>query len=454
MDVDRAAGTDKRRMGVFMLKEKRLDKWICWYVPLLALLFCFEGLLGSRASQLYAVCVLPSLCFLFLLLRRNRLLRREDCLLLAAFFLVTWLSSVYGYGLGTAFFLSQFFCRCCILFFLYAASLSLPDWDRMADRWIVLAAAGLLVLHLLLLVRASISLCSEYPGHDLILGCFQYGRLCGLGNPNIMGFSAAALLFLSVYGLLRFSRGRRWFFALPALLGWFNLGLCNCRTGIVGVSLALGLLVFLSLHKGTGKSLFLGILLALLTAVGAAGLLFLPTLLYRLLMMRLAELLGNPFLAENLSVLHFRTLIERDGTFMDRTRIWLRCLEEVFRTPRRALLGVSSSGWGVIPSVYPGHHEILTPHSHNGLLEILHRFGLFGLFFWLWLTVLWLVRGVRLFFDRTRPLALRYLCAAAAGMLVMGLAEPLPYHPTGLITLAFPYFLICGAVMRERRLET
>ncbi len=436
-----------------MLREEKLDNWIRWYIPLLALLFCFEGLLGPRASLLYAVCALPSLCFLFLLLRGARLLRRQDCLLLSAFFLVTWLSSLYSCGLGLSFFLSRFFCRCCILFFLYAASLSLRDWDKMARRWIWATTVGLFTLHLLLLIRASISLSGGSPGHDLVFGCFLNGRLCGLGGSDSLGFSAAALLFLSVYGLLRSPRSCRWFFACAALLAWFNLGLCHCRAGIVGVSFALGLLVFLLLYKGSGKSLLLGICLALLSAGCAVCLLHLPLLLYRLLMTRLASLLDDGCLAENARALPLRTLIDLDGAFSGRARIWLRCLEEVFRTPRRALLGISTTSPGGIPSVYPGHHEILVPHSCSGLLEILHRFGLFGLFFWLWVTLLWVGRGIRGFFDRSRPLSLRYLSAAAAGMLVMGLAEPLPYHPTGLITLALPYFLICGALMRERRPE-
>ena len=107
----------------------------------------------------------------------------------------------------------------------------------------------------------------------------------------------------------------------------------------------------------------------------------------------------------------------------------------------------------MIPSVYPGHHEILSPHAHNELLEILHRFGLIGLGIWLALLALWCVRGLRLLLDSEQRLSLRFLAAAAAGILAMGITEPLPYFPSGTASLALPFFLICGFVMRERRRE-
>ena len=437
-----------------MQKDDKLQALIRAFVPGAALLMCAEGLLDSRATVLYAICAVPALGALLWMLLRRGLLRRGDLLLLLGFPLFAWISSLHAYGLTLRFFLSKFLCVWCLLTAVYCAALTDPDREKLAERFACFSVAGLSALQLTALVSASLSLLSDPPAHNMIWGCFLRGRLTALGNANYLGFSAAALLLLSVFGLLETPRGKRALYGTGAVLGWFSLGLSNCRTGILGVSLALGLLVFAALVRGSARRRLLpGILLGLLAAGTAVGLLLLPLPVYRLLLGLPARLLHHPVLAENLKVLELRRFTEHYATLSDRTLIWRRCLSEVFRTPRRALLGVSSVDWGVIPSVYPGHHEILSPHAHNELLEILHRFGLIGLGIWLALLALWCVRGLRLLLDAEQRLSLRFLAAAAAGILAMGFTEPLPYFPAGTTSLALPFFLICGIVMRERRRE-
>ncbi len=435
-----------------MERGEKLQKLLLCYVPVVGLLYCMDPLLDPVSYLLYLITGLAGLLVTALLVLGGRMFQRADCRLLLAFTLCFWLSSLCSFGFGLAFFLSRFFTSWCVLLSLYLAAAFIRDRQRLAARFFLACVLGLMILNLSVLILASRSHCEEQPVIDRFYGCFLFGRLWAVGNANILGFYAAALLFASCYGLLNCPGRYRLVFAAGVLLGWMNLGLSGCRTGIVGVSLSAGLLCFLRLHNGAGyKRLLRAALFGMLASAAALLLLYCSVFVYRWIMGLIARLSGNDFLLSNLQTLKLRRLSDDDGTFTGRTLIWARCIREVFRSPRRALLGVSSLGWGNISSVYPGHHEIFTAHAHNELLEILQRFGLIGLGIWLALLGIWCGKGFRLFFDRSRPLFLRDLSALAIGILIMGITEPLPFHPSGTAVLAVPFFLICGCVMQERR---
>ena len=439
------------------LRERLQALALAVYVPATALLYAFQGLWRGVGTALYALTGLAALAVCVACVWQKRLYRGADALLLLFMPVCALVSAALNFGLSLSILTPRFFVVWAVLLSLYFALRVAPDPDRLIGLFAAASVLGLSLLCLLVLSRATASLFPEIPGHDLSLGCFQLGRLCGLNNANIFAFSCTALLLLSAYAFLRAAGRRRVIFALGGCIGWFTLGLTNCRTCILGVAFCVGLLVFSALlHRRVDKGrAWLRVPAAAALGAGAAALcmasLYLPPILYRGGLTLFGRLAHRPFLLNNLAALQPRGIIGDSGTVTDRIDIWRRVLEDVGRTPLRTWLGVSHLNNDAIGGVYPGHHEISTPHAHNTYLEMLRRFGLIGFALLMTSAGRWCAAGLRCLRSPSERIPARCLAAAAAGIALMGLPEQVPFPFSTTCSLSLPFFAICGYLMNLRR---
>ena len=435
------------------LRERLPALALAVYVPATALLYAFQGLWRGAGTLLYALTGLAALAVCAACVWQKRLYRGADALLLLFMPVCALVSAAFNFGLSLSILTPRFFIVWAVLLSLYFALRVAPDPDRLIGLFAAASVPGLSLLCLLVLFRATGSLFSEIPGHDLSLGCFQLGRLCGLNNANIFAFSCTALLLLSAYAFLRAAGGRRMLYALSGFVGWFTLGLTNCRTGILGVSFCVGLLVLSTLRAGRGR--LRAWLPAAALGAGAAALcmasLYLPPILYRGGLTLFGRLAHRPYLLNNLAALQPRGMTGGDGTASDRLLIWRRVLEDVGKTPLRTWFGVSHLNDDAIGGVYAGHHEISTPHAHNTYLEMLRRFGVVGFVLLMASVARWCAAGLRCLRSPSERIPARCLAAAAAGILLMGLPEQVPFPFSTTCSLSLPFFAICGYFMNHRR---
>lgn len=424
--------------------RKSADLFLSLFYAAVLFLYCFEALWDEAKQVLYMAIALCCVCVGAYCVISGRLYRNRDTRLLAAFLALSWVSALYNYGFSAAYFETRFFFVWAFLLCGYFCVQTV----RAPERFLLLCtrsgAAGFAIVNACCLLHATLSLTSPVPGRNTVLGCFELGRLCALGNANLMGFSCCALVLLSIYGALREKGKRRLFYAPGALLGWFNLGLTNFRAGMLCVSLAVGLLVFSLLYRRSVHCLA-AVAAAVLAAGGMLASLYLPLHLYRGV---LRAFPAHFFLTEHSFL---PRALSDSATLGDRNLIARTVLREIFRSPRRFWLGISSVSETAIRGVYPGHHEILIAHAHNTYLEIFRRFGVFALALLLWLLVLWCRCGLRLFFDKKASGAAAFLMAIACVTLVMGLVEQMPFPIGGAHSLSIPFFLICGYAARTGR---
>ncbi|MBQ4234168.1 MAG: O-antigen ligase family protein [Firmicutes bacterium] len=280
-----------------------------------------------------------------------------------------------------------------------------------------------------------------------------------MSNANSLGRYCTALILISAFALLRTSGKLRIPFAVSQLIGWFCLGLANSRSAIICIAFFAALMTLFTvrdraLNRNASLSLKAGLIIAASVAlvfVLVISLFYIPTHLFKSIVSAFAMATGNSKLLSNVSVPTVRNMTTDLATMEDRILIWERCLQDVFSTPRRTWLGVSDQNIDKITGVYPGHHEILTVNAHNMFLELLMRQGLIGLSIWLVLIVLWCTAGIRILFDPEEPLHIRCLAAAAAAILINGLAEAVPFSSTTGSGLSTPFFVICAYCMNNRR---
>ena len=427
------------------------------YVPAVAMLYTlqtfwtgFETLLylltGGAAVGVSAVCVL-----------RWKLFKGADALLLLFMPVCAWVSAALNFGLSRSSFVSRYYIVWAVLLSLYFVMRVTSEPDKIISLFAVFSTLSLLALCLFTLIHATAALFGEVPGHNLVRGCFQLGRLCGLGNANIFGFSCTALCMLSVYAFLRTSGRKRLIWVFCGIIGWFTLGLTNCRTGIIGVSFSIGLLVFSALlFKAADKRrnwyhILKATVLGVLAGVLCTRFLYLPTILYRTALSSFGSLTHKSHLPANLSNLKTRGVFGNVGTTQDRFITWKRVLEDVRKTPLRTWFGLSLQNSDGVGGVYVGHHEISVPHAHNTYLEMLRRFGVIGFTLLISTVVRWCATGCKCLLSSDRRIPERYLAASAAGILLMGLMEPVPFPYSTVCSLSLPFFAICGYFMNDKR---
>ena len=427
------------------------------YVPGVALLYTlqtfwmgFETLMyfltGAAAVGISAVCVL-----------RWKLFKGADALLLLFMPVCAWVSAALNFGLSRSTFISRYYFVWAVLLSLYFAMRVTSAPDKIIGLFAVFSTLGLFALCLFILLHATAALFSEVPGHNLVRGCFQLGRLCGLGNANIFGFSCTALCMLSVYSFLRTEGRRRLIWVFSGIVGWLTLGLTNCRTGIIGVSFSIGLLVFSALlHRAADKRrnwyrILKATVLGVLTGVLCTRFLYLPTILYRAALSSFGSLTHKSYLLANLNNLKTRGVFGNVGTTQDRFITWKRVLEDIRKTPLRTWLGISLRNSDGVGGVYVNHHEISVPHAHNTYLEMLRRFGIIGFTLLAATVARWCAAGCKCLLSSEKRISERCLAASAAGILLMGLMEPVPFPYSTICSLSLPFFAICGYFMNDKR---
>ncbi|MBO4862345.1 MAG: O-antigen ligase family protein [Firmicutes bacterium] len=427
------------------------------YVPAVALLYTLQGFWMDFEKILYALTGAAAVAVCAFCILRGKLFRGADILMLLFMPVCAVVSAALNYGFSSAVFVSRPYVVWAVVFSLFFAIRVAPEPDRLFSLFASASVLGLSILCLFVLIHATASLSYETTDRDLAFGCFQLGRLCGLTNANIFAFSCTALCLLSIYSFLRATGRGRIIWVLSGIIGWITLGLTNCRTGILCVSFCIGLLVFSAmLRSAEGKR---GRLLRILTAA-ALGILavvictlsmYLPTIIYRAVLSLYCSLTGRAQLLAKLSDLASRDIIDDTGTVSDRFITWRRALEDIGKTPLRTWFGISLMNTDGIGGVTAGHHEAYIPHAHNTYLEMLRRFGIIGFALLAASAVRWCAAGMRCLFGPDGRIPARCLAAAAAGILLMGLMEPVPFPYTTVCSLSLPFFAICGYFMNDKR---
>ena len=436
--------------------KKLLQRAVVVLIGIIVLIYSFEGIWGTRTLKPYAYMAPIGIFLMIMGMVFGHLYRYHDTLLIALFFALSWISTMCGLGLSADFFTSRFFGAWMIFLGLYYSIQIVPDPIKVFTYFSGIFTASMSLMCLYVLAHACKFLLSEDPWVDLAKGCIKGGRLCGLNNANSMGLASAALIIVAIFGFLNSGKKLKWLFFLGALLGWFCLGLTGCRTGAIGISFTAGLFAFILLYKKAEGSRIINRCLRFLAVFALSMVVFvvvlksflLPIYIYKIVMTGIAMVTGRSWALPAISELVTREIEEDDGTMSDRTLIWASCIRQCTKTLRRFLLGISPLSRESISNIYEGRHDITVVHSHNIYLELFRKHGLLGFVTWMTLVVNWCALGVKTLFSEKEGMPVKYLCIGAAAILLMGMAEPVPFSTSLWCYTGIPFFMICGYCIR------
>ena len=388
---------------------------------------------------------------------RCRLYKSIIFISIVLFYCLAWVSAIFEYGFSFGFVFSGFCCTGVAATAICYVVQTVRNPKRLTSLFtavFTLVNSGICTMAL---ISATRSLFFEVPPQDILLGCMTGNRLCGVGNSNTLASSAASLMLLSGCGLFGSGKKARPLFTASLLLGWFTLGMTGSRTSQIGVSFSVSVMVFSVVlsklreksESNNSKFLLLICLKAVALSVLSFALSFLsfsiPTLIFRGVLLITAKISNNSFLLNNLLGLSPRDL-EDDGTMNGRIQIWTQCIKDCTADVRHFLFGISTENRTWI-AIKDGDRVITYIHSHNIVLEWLRKFGVVGTVIWMIPLFYWIRKGVRTLFRGER-LEDRFIAASAAGMLVMGIAEVVPYYTGYNCLLVAPFFFICGYCIR------
>ncbi len=390
---------------------------------------------------------------------RNDFLRKPDTFLFSLFIAFSLISTLLGGGDFLDFFLSGFMSVWILIFASYYIVQEGSDGYRYLRAAFFISSLIICMHSIFSLIYASVSLFDGNKKMDMIKGCFLRGRFYAIGNANFMGFSCGALIIMSIFGLIVNARRRgikRTFYAITGLVGWFCLGLTGCRTAAVGISFAMGLFAFFYLiNKISGINIIKRVLLSLIISglifTGVLTSLYLPSFIYRESM----TIIGSAFLGKDalksLLEINAHRISEDDGTMTGRTLIWVAGIIDCLKNPRRLLFGISPLSTEGIYTAYPGHHEIRSAHAHNAYIEMLRENGIFGYVTIVALIIGWAINGLKVLLSKETDRAERFLVAAFFAMLLMGMAEPMPFADSQKSFLTITFFMTCGYITKLGR---
>ena len=440
-------------------KGELLQRVVVALIGVIVLIYSFEGIWGTRDLRPYLFMAPIGALLMIVGIVYGRLYQYFDTCLIALFFVLSWISTIFSLGLSADFFTSRFFCTFMIFLGMYFIIQIVPDPIKVFTYFSGIYTAGMSLMCLYVLAHASRFLLSEDPWVDMAKGCIKNGRLCGLNNANSMGIASASLIIVAVFGVLSFGKKYKWFFVIGLLLGWFCLGLTGCRTAAVGVSFVACIFTLIALYRkldliNTGLKVVKTVavfIFSIAVFVIVLRSFLLPTYIYRIVMTGIAMIMGRNWAIPAISDLVVRKIGEDDGTLSDRTLIWASCISQCTKTLRRFLLGISPLSRENIINIYEGRHDIKAPHSHNTYLELFRKHGLLGFITWMILVIDWCVVGVKTLFFQKENMSVKYLCIGAAAILLMGMAEPVPFSTSLWCYSGIPFFMICGYCIRMRR---
>lgn len=385
----------------------------------------------------------------------KRLFLKFDFITLAAFFFAAMISSFVAYGFSFGYFFSPFFCMGMALLALYYVVQAVSDCQLFMKSITMVLVLALSIICLFVLINASYDLSRQVPLKDPMRGFVTGSRLCGLGNENIMAFHSTALLLLSMFGVINSVKWQRIIYLATCFLGWFTLGMAGSRTCQIGVSISVALLVIPIIWVHRNLPIIKNNIIAIVVKVVIPMALFVLVFfsfrivmpLYKVIVSGVALLSGNKTMLNNQAELSLRP-IEDDGSFNGRIPIWIQVIKNSFDDVRHAVFGISclNTEWVKLPLE---RGEASYAHAHNMILELLRKDGLLGTVIWSFPFIYWCKAGIKTLFDNNERYSYRFLAAAAAGMLLMGIAEPVPIHYG--YALSVPFFLICGLCVRLNR---
>lgn len=440
------------------MKTLSLRQSISWllFVFLTAIL-CFERYWVSSNIGFYTFIGLLGAVIIITCIVRGRLIKCLDVQLILLLFFYIYVSITVSYGFSSSPRILRFYGLWTGIFALYFLMRISADRKRLLSAFSAVSVLSLSFMCISGILNASHAICKEVPPHDIFRGSFEMGRLCGFNNANFIGLAGAALLFISVFGLLRSRRWFRMYYIFGILIGWFTLGLTNSRTCMIGFSVSASLLFVFILHKKylTGHPVIKWVLTAVIFLAGTVLIVssfYLPMRIYRLGAGLYGRWRNNAYLLNNIGLLSERWLIDDDGTFADRINIWIHSLKAIFSSPRRLLFGVSPIRTVYIGGVYEGRHDITTPHAHNIFIEILRLYGVIGLTIWLAMIVRWVTSWVKTLSASASELSEYYSAAACFGMLLMGSAEPLPLLTLYPVMAAVPFVVMSASMINKQEI--
>ncbi len=392
-------------------------------------------------------------------LHRNDFLRKFDTFLFSLFIAFSLISTLLGGRGFLDFFLSSFMAIWLMILASYYIVQEGSDGSKFIRVSFFISSLILSMYSIFSLIYASVSLFDGNKKLDLIKGCFIRGRFYAIGNANYMGFSCGALIIMSFLGFLENIRKRgikRTFYGITGLVGWFCLGLTGCRTVSIGISFAIGLFAFFYLiNKLSEISIIKRVLLSLIISglifTGVIMSFILPSFIYRESM----TIFGNVFLGKDASKflmdISAHRISEDDGTMTGRTLIWGAGIRDSLKNPRRLFFGISPLSKEGIYTAYPGHHEIRSAHAHNAYIEILRENGIFGYVTIVALIIGWAINGLKVLLSKETERAEIFLVAAFFAMLLMGMAEPMPFADSQKSFLTITFFMTCGYITKLGR---
>ena len=424
---------------------------------IIAVLFSLKHLWDTTGLVMYIYGIIDLLCagtILFCAVTGFKRVRKE-LLAVSLFFVSAGISTIIEKKEVLVYYLFVFFGLIGSMLVCYLSARIIPDYRSFIRLILFILISIYTALCCAVLVKATGSLFLEVPTEDTFWGCFQGVRLCGLGNPNTIASIGAALVMLSAFGFMFFTKRSRWILVATGLTGWIVLGMSGSRTSQLGAAASVFVLlfaIFVSNNKiSFGKSSSVIVIISIALSSVAFVLVFLsfslPSLIYKGIMLSVGKLFDFNNLINNLTGFSSREIVI-DPSMTGRVTIWIKCLKMCFSDLRHVLFGISYLGSEVITV---SHGDVVYEYtmSHNVFLEWFWRYGLVGLAIWMVPLVNWCIDGITVLFNPRERLCFRYSAAAAAGMLLMGMAEATPFYPGTL--LAPPFFLICGLCVRLNR---
>ena len=405
--------------------------------------FSLEGFTVGAKNKMYMLGGLAGAAIVLFYIFYKKRYSDFDTFLFLTFFSLGWISSIVAYGLSVSFFFSKFICAWMAFFALYYLASSAAGREKVFGTVALVFSATGLVICIGVLIMATRTLFMEPNPYFEMTGTIKSGRLCAFGNSNLFGFTCTAFLLVSIFGVLSSKGIMRVYYSLCVWASWFCLGLTGSRTSAIGVSASLGILLFSSgikkfcIGKKDRMILRYGVvfIISVLATALAIESFALPTVIYHEVLLRFS---GVDF------YINTRTVHEKSGTVTDRSFIWIATVKSLFRNPRRLFLGISPISTEPVWQLYAGHHEFSAPHAHNAFLELARSSGILSVFIWVILLIRWAKECIRGLFDFELMPAFRYMAAGAAGIMIMGLMEPVPLRYSTSLPLSMVFFIICG----------
>ena len=415
-----------------------------------------NGILGKRTDRIaYLIFGVISALLILYYIYVGRLYKKADMWIVFSLFAYAFLTTWSYYGLTKNLFAARFYYIWLTLIFGFFAVRAAQKPYGIIMAFSFTYVLTVCVFGVSILVRATMTLREAIPDSDRIFGCFRVGRLCGMANANTMAFYCMACLMLSVPGCIKGTRMEKIFYGIACAVMWFLLGLNNSRTVNYALALtAAGLVFALIRRRAEKKETKKAVKLAKAAAAACAAalcvvfLMMAPTPIYKSCVSAAAKLSNDRQLQENIDLVYERSITDTN-TLTDRSLIWKRSVELIFKDPRRTLFGVSIKSPEIVYGSYEGRHDITMPFAHTMLLEVFRRFGLIGLLAWIWLLCIWGKNALKKYFDTAADIGTVYMMSAAAGILLTGITEMGPFILYSAMGAPYVFFFSCGLAMRN-----